>query len=1196
MANAHSPAVAALAAVAEVLRFNFLPRPAASPQIAPATIGAMRVSPKTAQQRHRMATDFTYDVFLSHNSDDKPRVRRLAERLRDAGLRVWFDEGNARPNEIARALEASRVQVLCLSPAALGSDWVSLERNTVPFRDSTNAERRFIPLLLADSDIPDTLQRYQYVDYREETEEAFATLFAACQPEAEPEPFAQGPDSADGEPWSVRSSQEPAPLAMLERTLTGHTNKVRSVVISPDGAWMASASDDATVRLWDLETGECRETLRGHTADVMSVAVTPDGKRIVSGSSDNSVRVWEADSGRELMKLGHKDKVWSVVALPDNECALSGGWDNSLRLWDLASGKCLRIIECGTNDSDNVFGVAVNRSGTQVLAGHRDGRISLWDLGSGELMATLAGHMRMVKSVRFTPDGRWAVSGSFDDTIKIWDLEAEACIGTLEGHYGNVYSVEVSPDGGLIASTGFTDRTVRLWDLKSGTDVQVIRVEEPTPFICVAFSPDGSLLVTGGATPPLIRLYRIIDAHPVPPPVATRRYVNAKVVLLGEGTVGKTSLAHRLIEDKYVVKDRTHGMNVWPLELPLPPDATLEREALLWDLAGQEDYRLIHQLFLEETALALLLINPQKDDPFAEAGDWLKALQTAARLHPATRDAVRLLVFSQIDVGGMKLGNAKIERFLQQHGFAGWLPTSAKTGENCSDSASDGRPSTLKQRIADSIPWDRLPWTATPRMLAELKKAVMSMRSGTDIRLLRFSELVQRLEQALPDEKFDEADVRTAVTLLGNHGLARTLKFGDLVLLQPDLLNGYAGAIIRAARKHTDEIGCVREADVFDPDFDFTGVDRLKHRPDEELLLRALVQTFLDNSLCIAEDTPQGRLLVFPSQYRRERDIPREPDVFVSYTFGGEWQTVWTTLVVRLWYSQEFEHRELWRNAAEFASSRGHVLGMKIANRQGEGEATISLFFDVKTPDELRVIFIEYVHRHLEKYATDVSRDRRYICEECSEPVTDLEAVQKRFAAGKDFITCQHCDERVMLVDFIEQRLKSDPVARRILAMEENATRQLDTQALEQILIGHMMAVCGEANQIFRPLNLFDYGIDGEVEFKDNDGRASGRKIYVQLKSGNSYLRHRKSDGSEVFDVKDDRHLEYWVSQPVDVYLVIRQTDEQRSEQTIRWMNVTRYLKERKQKDSRQIIFDGQKLDMEAVWKVRDRFFPPGAR
>jgi hypothetical protein len=72
--------------------------------------------------------------------------------------------------------------------------------------------------------------------------------------------------------------------------------------------------------------------------------------------------------------------------------------------------------------------------------------------------------------------------------------------------------------------------------------------------------------------------------------------------------------------------------------------------------------------------------------------------------------------------------------------------------------------------------------------------------------------------------------------------------------------------------------------------------------------------------------------------------------------------------------------------------------------------------------------------------------------------------------------------------------------------------------------------------------------------------------------------------------------LEYWISQPVDVYLVVRQTDETSGGQTIRWMNVTRYLKARRDKTSRQIVFAGEKLDMEAVWKVRDKFFPPTAR
>ncbi|TLU87712.1 MAG: TIR domain-containing protein [Chlorobium sp.] len=1139
-----------------------------------------------------MAASFLYDVFLSHNQADKPKVRRLAERLRSAGVRVWFDEwvikaGDIISLKVDEGLEQSRVLLLCISPEALASGWVALERSTAIHRDPSNAGRRFIPLLLAECDLPDTLAKYKYLDFREESEAAFSELLPTCC--SEEDAVHSSLQSKPQKPLAKKKLKSVKPLAVMRCKLKGHKLWVRSLAVSPDGTWIASGADDKMVKIWDLVNRKCRATLIGHTDSVTSIAITTDGTRIISGSNDKTIRVWNASLGKELAVLcGHTDWVVSVVAMQDNSRVLSGGLDRKLRMWDINSGLCIKTIECGME----IFNIAVSRMDTWAISGHRDGGVRLWNLESGECLMTLKGHSGIVRSVQITIDGLFAVSGSEDKTIKIWDLKAGSCSGTLEGHQHGVDSVVISPDGTLIASTGWQDLTVRLWDWKSGVCLQVITLPINDDPMFIAFSPDGSRLVFS-TSDHNIYIYRLTSVRSKPPVEVTRRYVNAKVVLLGEGTVGKTSLAHRLIEDKYVIRDRTHGMNVWRLELLFSSDAMLEREALLWDLAGQEDYRLIHQLFLDQTALALLLINPQKEDPFVEAGEWLKALKSAAGMTFAAREAARLLIFSQVDVGGMKLSNAKIERFREEHGFQGWLPTSAKTGENCSESENGGKPSRLKELIAASIPWDKLPWTTTPRLLAELKKAVMAMRDESDIRLLRFAELAQRLEQMLPSEKFGESDLRTAVTLLANHGLARPLKFGDLVLLRPDLINGYAGAVIRAARAHTDEIGCVLEAEIYREEFDFTGVERLKNRADEELLLRALVQTFLDHSLCIAEETPNGRHLVFPSQYRREKDTPKNPDIFVSYTFSGEWQTVWTTLVVRLWYSQEFENRELWRNAAEFASSRGHTLGLLI-NKEGNGAATISLFFDVEVPDELKVIFIEYVHRHLAKYACEVTRDRRYICPECGKPVKDIDVVRKRLDAKKEFITCQECDERVPLVDFIEQRLKSDPVARKILAMDETATRQLDTQAQEQILIGHMMAISGEANQIFRPVMMFDYGIDGEVEFRDNDGKASGKKIYVQLKIGNSYLRTRKGDGCEVFDVTNERHLEYWVKQPVDVYLVIRQKEGMSSDGTIRWMNVTRNLKNRADKQSRQIIFAGEKLDASAVWKVRDQIlFPP---
>nr|VFK22966.1 MAG: WD40 repeat [Candidatus Kentron sp. MB]VFK26571.1 MAG: WD40 repeat [Candidatus Kentron sp. MB]VFK74542.1 MAG: WD40 repeat [Candidatus Kentron sp. MB] len=837
--------------------------------------------------------DFAYDVFLSHNAQDKPRVRRLAEKLKQAGLRVWFDEWNVQLGDdiylsVERGLQDSRTLILCLSPRALGSDYVSLERSTVLFRDPTNTDRRFLPLLLEDCELPDTLRRYKYLDYQQEIEAAFAELLTAVRPDGL---LDQGAGDKQQSGAKAREPDPDAPRAVLERQLIGHTGWVTSVAISPDGQWAASGSGDKTVRSWWLEDGACRAVLKGHTGSVMSVAITPDGRWILSGSSDGAVRVWAADTGQERVILtGHTGQVWSVTVLADGVRAISGSEDGSIRIWDLESGQSINAISCGSS----VFSAAVNAQMTQVLSGHEDGRIRVWDLATSKNLADLIGHADTVRSLQITPDGRFVVSGSDDRTIKVWDLSAMCCLTTLEGHRDIVPSIALSPDSSLIASTGFGDGTVRLWDRQSGACLQVIDIKASP--ISVAFSPDGSQLLVGIANTP-IHVYglRLTAAAPI----AVRRYLNAKVVLIGEGAVGKTSLAHRLIDDQFVLCERTHGMNVWPLTLPMETaDSGFDdREALLWDLAGQEDYRLIHRLFLNETALALLLINPQKEDPFAEVGDWLRALETAQK-QAGSSPAARLLVFSQVDVGGIKVSNARIERFCQEHGFQGWLATSAKSGENCSDGQSGG-PSPLKRRIADSIPWVRLHGTNTPRLLRTLKNGLMAMRDQADIRLLRFAELVQRLKGLLPGVRFTEAEARTAVTLLANHGLVQPLKFGDLVLLRPELLNGYASAVIRAARAHTDEMGCVAEADIYQPMFDFTGIERLA-RPDEELLLRALVETFLAHSLCIAEDTGAGRQLVFPSQYRREKAIPWEPDVFVSYTFRGEWQTVWTTLVVRL--------------------------------------------------------------------------------------------------------------------------------------------------------------------------------------------------------------------------------------------------------------------------------------------------------
>ena len=267
-----------------------------------------------------MADSFTYDVFLSHNSQDKPRVRKLAERLKKAGLRVWFDDWVIKPGDdiylaIERGLEAARVQVLCLSPAALGSEWVTLERSTVLFRDPTNAGRRFVPLLLADCTLPDTLRRYKYVDFRQETPAAFDELLAACREEAEAAPPAPQPRAEEetGEAEAQAGEAAGAGRAAGRAGTQAHgaqglgQQRGRQPGWKMGGVWARRRQDGQ-----DLGPGDRR--MPGDAGRAYGSGADPSrsrrmGSGFCRGRIDNTVRVWDAGSGREVAKLeGHTSR------------------------------------------------------------------------------------------------------------------------------------------------------------------------------------------------------------------------------------------------------------------------------------------------------------------------------------------------------------------------------------------------------------------------------------------------------------------------------------------------------------------------------------------------------------------------------------------------------------------------------------------------------------------------------------------------------------------------------------------------------------------------------------------------------------------------------------------------------------------------------------------------------------------------
>jgi hypothetical protein len=108
-----------------------------------------------------------------------------------------------------------------------------------------------------------------------------------------------------------------------------------------------------------------------------------------------------------------------------------------------------------------------------------------------------------------------------------------------------------------------------------------------------------------------------------------------------------------------------------------------------------------------------------------------------------------------------------------------------------------------------------------------------------------------------------------------------------------------------------------------------------------------------------------------------------------------------------------------------------------------------------------------------------------------------------------------------------------------------------------------------------------------EIEFKTDAGEATGRKLYLQLKSGDSYLKKRKRDGAEIFAIKDERHARYWMGQAFPVLLVVRN-----SEGEVRWMEVRERLKGESdggRKPVRQLVFEGERFDVMSVRRWRDR-------
>ena len=233
------------------------------------------------------------------------------------------------------------------------------------------------------------------------------------------------------------------------QTLYGHTSWVWSIAFNPNGTQLVSSSYDQTIKLWDIGTGECLKTLRGHTSPVVSVAFSPTplsplakgrtegGYLLASTEFDGIIKLWDADTGecRQTFK-GHSNSVWSVTFSPNGEWLLSGSFDQTLKLWSVSTGECLQTF---TGHEGAVMVARFSPDGQFIVSGSMDCTLKLWDIRTGQCYQTLAGHSELVytllvASVQFGDEASaslTAFSGSLDESIKLWDLQAHKCWQTL---------------------------------------------------------------------------------------------------------------------------------------------------------------------------------------------------------------------------------------------------------------------------------------------------------------------------------------------------------------------------------------------------------------------------------------------------------------------------------------------------------------------------------------------------------------------------------------------------------------------------------------------------------------------------------------------------------------------------------------------------------------------------------------------
>jgi WD40 repeat protein len=234
---------------------------------------------------------------------------------------------------------------------------------------------------------------------------------------------------------------------------------VLSVAYSPDGKILAAGTQNATIKIWDAQTGKELRVLGGQDDPVESIAFSPDGLTLASGSRNGALILWDTKSWKAKQKIKLNNALVRSVAFSPDSKTLAG----SISLTVKNTSPALVTIDSPPNNGVNMIGV----SGYEVRA--IGGAVKLWDIETGKMALELANSQNIIPTVAFSPDGQTVANAVHDKTVRLVTVKNGELL-TLKGHTGPVIAVAFSPDGRTLASAG-ADKTIKLWDVSdSGTN------------------------------------------------------------------------------------------------------------------------------------------------------------------------------------------------------------------------------------------------------------------------------------------------------------------------------------------------------------------------------------------------------------------------------------------------------------------------------------------------------------------------------------------------------------------------------------------------------------------------------------------------------------------------------------------------------------------------------------------------------